>query len=1203
MENLNNITIFGKFRKDKTLDYTSDKVLVNYEDGKNLHIVDGINEVLKNLLINRNLIKENDVITQEKLNEAIELGYIKVVDIEELDHNFYKNIVEREGRDELTLEETEEIKRNVRSLELKQNERESSRLDDDFEEIDLSRDNQTDNEESNANREQIRRILREEGYFDEEKEDVVEKDSEKDSEKAAEEDVEEMKDEEQENSSKIIPIDDYYDDDEEEYEEEADEEKRLIAAGRIGVGAGLLAAGAALGLGAKHLIDANAKPNTQNAKNLQDEITTVSENEQKAMDESISSVNQEYENNNNNTNNNANNNPVTNTVEEDFSSDVVINDSVKKEIKSNFEILNFDLSNATEVQKDFLNSTAGLITKFHEQTHKSNNFRLENDNEHYLDLTLDEAMSLNLLLNDYTQDEINQIFGSHQFNSEKIQNSAKSAYTKLATYYMNATEKSGLSDIIKDEKKKELFDKMEDSVLRFNQNATVENAIEVHRQAYYNYITSGASNEYANDDLTAFFATSPLMGFVMTNSTTSYQVENFLISRLNDSEELNKYGEAYLRSGTHFVALAKEGNNYVVQELDAFGNCINRAESETTIMSLINDKALLKSMIRKSDNLGQMVANANEKYLADELAKDQKIIESRKFVEYILSGNNDYRYALFNALGANFDNYNEFLKECFATDNVREAELLLSSLSMNVSIDGLNSHLGKLGEVEISEISQTEKGKNVIAIYNKLISRIETKTLTLNQVANKIDFSKLGGIYGINDNQAVGYLVNVRRDILTKQFLNLKTSSNSECSSNSNSEKRSSSNSSSNSSSTKTTSSSNSNSQDNSNQKVVERRVETTEREEVSTKEETHTERKEVTKEELTEKERKQAERKEKRLEASNFVYNIAARASQDVNEYMNSNEYKSDSTTTTYVNKYNDQDLNNESLINQARLIRAWNDGSLSEISTSNSQIIAKKNEDAQNFIDSLSDDEIDLLKSRYGNDWKSETKALYKKTWSNDLKEAFSKYVNTIGKGEYLRKYKVEEDKLRKENQSSQSGENQVVVPEEQNNNNNQNNNQSSSQTQTGENSVVTDETQDLGQGSKVITDVEELQGQTNNTETNQNVTPSEQNNNNNQSNEEVVNEILPDESLNLGQGEQPVQPNTTVENEVAPIVEENNQSVERQNTNQNEGSEITRIDNRAIQPEEIPEIDETTDANEIEPVSLENKEAKGKVLTRRI
>ena len=317
----------------------------------------------------------------------------------------------------------------------------------------------------------------------------------------------------------------------------------------------------------------------------------------------------------------------------------------------------------------------------------------------------------------------------------------------------------------------------------------------------------------------------------------------------------------------------------------------------------------------------------------------------------------------------------------------------------------------------------------------------------------------------------------------------------------------------------------------------------------------------------------------------------------------MNSNEYKSDSTTTTYVNKYNDQDLNNESLINQARLIRAWNDGSLSEISTSNSQIIAKKNEDAQNFIDSLSDDEIDLLKSRYGNDWKSETKALYKKTWSNDLKEAFSKYVNTIGKGEYLRKYKVEEDKLRKENQSSQSGENQVVVPEEQNNNNNQNNNQSSSQTQTGENSVVTDETQDLGQGSKVITDVEELQGQTNNTETNQNVTPSEQNNNNNQSNEEVVNEILPDESLNLGQGEQPVQPNTTVENEVAPIVEENNQSVERQNTNQNEGSEITRIDNRAIQPEEIPEIDETTDANEIEPVSLENKEAKGKVLTRRI
>ena len=87
-----------------------------------------------------------------------------------------------------------------------------------------------------------------------------------------------------------------------------------------------------------------------------------------------------------------------------------------------------------------------------------------------------------------------------------------------------------------------------------------------------------------------------------------------------------------------------------------------------------------------------------------------------------------------------------------------------------------------------------------------------------------------------------------------------------------------------------------------------------------------------------------------------------------------------------------------------------------------------------------------------------------------------------------------------------------------------------------------------------------------------------------------------------MGLGQGEQPVDPQTqgNIENEIAPVQEDNQLVIENQN---NQPIEQPVNTENTIQPEEIPNIDESIDTNEIEPVGLENIEAKGKVLTRRI
>ena len=227
----------------------------------------------------------------------------------------------------------------------------------------------------------------------------------------------------------------------------------------------------------------------------------------------------------------------------------------KKE-RSKYAILDFDISYASKIQKEFLNDTARLITKFHEQTHKENNFRLEEDDEDYLDLTLDEVISLNIMLNDYSEEEMTEIFGSYKLDSQKIDSSIKSLYDKLIVYYMNAKEKSYISDIIKDEEKKKIFEDIEEKVLRFNQDTNKKNNNEIKKDKFYQYITRGSSEDYYYDDFILFISRAPFMGFM-----------------LNDVEK-----------------------------------------SKSEIKSIINDENLIKSLSRKSKLLEIGINNANKNY-------------------------------------------------------------------------------------------------------------------------------------------------------------------------------------------------------------------------------------------------------------------------------------------------------------------------------------------------------------------------------------------------------------------------------------------------------------------------------------------------------------------------------------------------------------------------------------------------------------
>ena len=265
-------------------------------------------------------------------------------------------------------------------------------------------------------------------------------------------------------------------------------------------------------------------------------IWIVDETKEKILEDSLKEVDEEYEE------------TLNYNIE---------NDSLKGEEKSEYQILDFNLYSSTDTQKEFLNDTARLITKFHEQTNKENNFRLDEDDEHYLDLTLDEVISLNIMLNDYSEEEMTEIFGSYKLDSQKIDSSIKSLYDKLIVYYMNAKEKSYISDIIKDEEKKKIFEDIEEKVLRFNQDTNKKNNNEIKKDKFYQYITRGSSEDYYYDDFILFISRAPFMGFM-----------------LNDVEK-----------------------------------------SKSEIKSIINDENLIKSLSRRSKLLEIGINNANKNYL------------------------------------------------------------------------------------------------------------------------------------------------------------------------------------------------------------------------------------------------------------------------------------------------------------------------------------------------------------------------------------------------------------------------------------------------------------------------------------------------------------------------------------------------------------------------------------------------------------
>lgn len=221
------------------------------------------------------------------------------------------------------------------------------------------------------------------------------------------------------------------------------------------------------------------------------------------------------------------------------------------------------LNQMTPEQKAFFESSFKAVDTFNENATKEGNFALEKDSSK-LYMTVDEGIALNIIMNNYSSDDLYDIFGTVEFDTTNLMNLARSAYGKLSTYYMNAKEVSGLSQMINDVTSREFFENHENVVIDFNNNPSIELADNVIKGMYKDYTYNGANGEYAkiNNDGVAWLATSPAFGYELANRNIS----EFL--KTTDGLSLNEVTTSDLLTGIN-----EEINLDIMDELDNKSLC------------------------------------------------------------------------------------------------------------------------------------------------------------------------------------------------------------------------------------------------------------------------------------------------------------------------------------------------------------------------------------------------------------------------------------------------------------------------------------------------------------------------------------------------------------------------------------------------------------------------------------------------------
>lgn len=218
-------------------------------------------------------------------------------------------------------------------------------------------------------------------------------------------------------------------------------------------------------------------------------------------------------------------------------------------------------------------------------------FKVQADGENVLRFNAEEVLAANLVLNNYTTDELLEIFGSKEINAQEILENYESFASKLSIYYMNATTPSGISTLISDQGNKAWFEELESSIVNFNKNVNQDNADKVIRTFGYLYTheINGSTTFDINEASIGGvknLGLNILRGYQDANANDKYN--KYLTVASAPSEFDSKYvslKSAQIQKGeklSFYLDLAEKGNctiDWISQHLETMANNLTNMQN------------------------------------------------------------------------------------------------------------------------------------------------------------------------------------------------------------------------------------------------------------------------------------------------------------------------------------------------------------------------------------------------------------------------------------------------------------------------------------------------------------------------------------------------------------------------------------------------------------------------------------------------
>ena len=345
------------------------------------------------------------------------------------------------------------------------------------------------------------------------------------------------------------------------------------------------------------------------------------------------------------------------------------------------------LNKMTPEQKAFFSSAFTAVETFNTRTTEEDNFK-KYDDKSTLSMSVDEMVALNMMLNDYSSDDLYKVFGTVNYNASDVMDLARSAYSKLTTYYMNATKPSGIAEMINDETARAFFEKHENAVLEFNANPTTEKSDVVIKGLYYDYVHVGASGNYTSikNNGVAWLATSCGFGFELANRN----VPEFLAVNEVSEEEKEQYGLAAITVGTPLSSVTEsellsgineEVNIGVMDEIDNKSLCASVTKDVTETINELTSMQQMRVLVAKEyarENLIEGLKTAGNLSLANKVTNSEITSELLNEISATNSTTNEL-----------VDAYNARINELYDAENsvIRVMDLARAKYNSNEKID------------------------------------------------------------------------------------------------------------------------------------------------------------------------------------------------------------------------------------------------------------------------------------------------------------------------------------------------------------------------------------------------------------------------------------------------------------------------------------------------------------------------------------